>query len=160
MIGLRAVELADGDALHAIFTEPGVRQYLFDDELLTRAETEQHVRAAIAQAAWVILQDGEIIGLTSLRPTGDDSELMIVIGERHWGSGVAFAAAQAAMRHGFEVLKLRRILAAVDLPNERSHRLIERLGFLPMGEVDGPRYRARTYIAVNAAASSTSSTRS
>ena len=78
---------------------------------------------------------------------------MIVIGERHWGGGVAFAAAQAAMRHGFEVLKLPRILAAVDLPNERSHRLMARLGFMPMGEVDGPRYRARTYVAVNTAAS-------
>jgi RimJ/RimL family protein N-acetyltransferase len=151
MITLRAVELADGDALHAIFTEPGVRQYLFDDALLTRAETEQHVEASIAHGAWVILREREVIGLTSLRPTGDDRELMIVIGERNWGRGVAFAAAQAAMRHGFEVLKLPRILAAVDLPNERSHRLMQRLGFLPMGEVDGPKYRARTYVAIRAA---------
>lgn len=151
MITLRAVELADGDALHAIFTEPGVRQYLFDDELLTRAETQRHLEAACAHGAWAILQDDEVIGLTSLRPTGEGRELMIVVGERHWGAGVAFAAAQAAMRHGFEVLKLRRILAAVDLPNERSHRLMQRLGFLPMGEVDGPKYRARTYVAVNTA---------
>ena len=158
MITLRAVELCDGDALHAIFTEPGVRQYLFDDVLLTRAETQQHVEAAVAHGAWVIVQDGTIIGLTSLRPSGDDRELMIVIGERHWGRGVAFAAAQAAMRHGFDVLKLPRILAAVDLPNERSHRLMQRLGFMAMGCLDGPKYRARTYVAVNAGASSTSST--
>ena len=38
------------------------------------------------------------------------------------------------MRHGFEVLKLDRILAGVDLPNERSHRLMARLGFTPTGE--------------------------
>jgi RimJ/RimL family protein N-acetyltransferase len=159
MITLRVVELSDGDALHAIFTEPGVRQYLFDDVLLTRAETNRHVEAAVSHGAWVILQDGAVIGLTSLRPTGDDRELMIVVGGRHWGRGAAFAAAQAAMRHGFEVLKLPRILAAVDLPNERSHRLMQRLGFVPMGEVDGPKYRARTYMAVNAGASSTRSTR-
>lgn len=131
--------------------EPGVRQYLFDDELLTRAETQRHVEAACEHGAWVVLQDGKVIGLTSLRPTGEGRELMIAIGERHWGSGVAFAAAQAAMQHGFELLKLRRILAAVDLPNERSHLLMIRLGFLPMGEVDGPKYRARTYVAVNTA---------
>jgi RimJ/RimL family protein N-acetyltransferase len=159
MITLRAVELADGDALHAIFTEASVRRYLFDDVLLTRAETQRHVETAVAHGAWAILQDGAIIGLTSLRPAGEDRELMIVIGERHWGRGVAFAAAQAAMRHGFEVLKLPRILAAVDLPNERSHRLMQRLGFVRMGCIDGPKYRARTYMAVNAAASSTSSTR-
>jgi len=151
MIALRAVELADGDALHAIFTEPGVRQYLFDGQRLTRTETERHVEASIADGAWAILNGSEIIGLTSLRPTGEDRELMIVIGERHWGRSVAFAAAQAAMRHGFEVLKLPRILAAVDLPNERSHRLMHRLGFMPMAEVDGPEHRARTYVAVSAA---------
>ena len=70
---------------------------------------------------------------------------MIAISERCWGRGVAFAAARAAMRHGFEVLKLDRILAGVDLPNERSHRLMARLGFAPTGETDGPKYRARTY---------------
>ena len=52
MITLRAVELADGDALHAIFTEPGVRLYLFDDELLTRAETQRHVEASMH--AWCL----------------------------------------------------------------------------------------------------------
>jgi len=63
MIALRAVEDADGDALHAIFTEPGVRRYLFDDRLLTRAETQQHVEAACAHAAWVILSEGAVAGL-------------------------------------------------------------------------------------------------
>jgi RimJ/RimL family protein N-acetyltransferase len=90
MITLRAVEQADGDALHAIFTEPGVRRYLFDDILLTRAETHRHVEAACRHGAWVVLRDGEIIGLTSLRATGDGRELMIAIGERHWGGGIAF----------------------------------------------------------------------
>jgi hypothetical protein len=31
VIALRAVESAGGDALHTIFTEPGVRRFLFDD---------------------------------------------------------------------------------------------------------------------------------
>lgn len=153
MISLRAATLADGDALHAIFTEPGVRQYLFDDVLLTRAESERHVEASISHGAWVILHDGEIIGLTSLRPTAEGRELIIMIGERHWGRGIAFEAARTAMRHGFEVLKLPRILAAVDLPNERSHRLMERLGFAPVDETDGPGHRLRSYVALNAAAS-------
>ena len=142
---LRPVELGDGDALHAVFTEPGVRQYLFDDILLTREETQKHVEAACDHGAWVICLDGVIIGLTSLRPVNGDRELMIAVSERCWGRGVAFQAARAAMSHGFDVLKLDRILAGVDLPNERSHRLMARLGFTPTGETDGPKYRARTY---------------
>lgn len=142
---LRPVELGDGDALHAVFTEPGVRQYLFDDILLTREDTRKHVEAVCDHGAWVICLDGVIVGLTALRPVGGDRELMIAVSERCWGRGVAFEAARAAMRHGFEVLKLDRILAAVDLPNERSHRLMARLGFVANGETEGPKYRARTY---------------
>ena len=142
---LRPVELGDGDELHAIFTEPGVLQYLFDDIPLTREQTQKHVEAARDHGAWVICLDGMIVGLTSLRPVGVDRELMIAISERCWGRGVAFEAARAAMRHGFEVLKLDRIVAGVDLPNQRSHRLMARLGFTPTGETDGAKYRARTY---------------
>ena len=155
---LRPIARSDADALHALFTETGVRQYLFDDVVLTREETQRHVEAALTHDAWAVELHGPIVGFTSLRPVGDGRELMIAISERCWGRGVAFEAARAAMRHGFEVLKLERILAGVDLPNERSHRLMMRLGFTPTGETDGPKYRARTY-EVSAAAWSTSSRR-
>lgn len=148
MIDLCAVESADGDALHAIFTEPGVRRFLFDDLEVTRAQTQGHVEAASAQGAWTIRRDREIVGLVALRPVGADRELVIAVSERHWGSGAALHAARRAMRHGFEILGLRRILATVDLPNERSHRLIGRLGFAPTGEGQGPRYRFRRYEAL------------
>jgi RimJ/RimL family protein N-acetyltransferase len=144
-VALRTVELGDGDALHAVFTEPGVRQYLFDDILLTREATQKHVVAARDHGAWVICLDGAVVGLVSLRPVAVDRELIIAVSERCWGRGMAFAAAEAVLRHGFDVMKLRRILAGVDLPNERSHRLMTRLGFVPMGETDGPKYRARIY---------------
>ena len=144
-LALRPVELGDGDALHALFTEPGVRQYLFDDILLTREDTQKHVEAALTHDAWIVELDGLVVGFTSLRPVGNDRELVIVVSERCWGRGVAFQAARAAMNHGFDVLKLDRILAGVDLPNDRSHRLMARLGFAPTGETDGPKYRARSY---------------
>jgi RimJ/RimL family protein N-acetyltransferase len=142
---LRPVEPSDVEALHALFTEPGVRQYLFDDIVLTRAETQKHVEAAREHGAWTVWRDSMIVGLVSLRPVGADRELMIALSERCWGRGLALEAAQAAMHHGFEVLKLDRILATVDLPNERSHRLMARLGFVPCGEAAGPKYRARIY---------------
>jgi len=40
------------------------------------------------------------------------------------------------------------VVASVDLPNERSHRLMARLGFAPCGESDGPKYRVRNYEAL------------
>lgn len=148
MIALRAVESADGDALHAIFIEPGVRRFLFDDVELTRSETKEHVDAACAQGAWTIRHDGEIVGLVALRPVGADRELVVAVSERCWGGGGAFQAAQHAMRYGFEVLGLGRILATVDLPNDRSHRLMARLGFRPTDEGEGSKYRFRSYEAL------------
>ena len=145
MIVLRAIGSADGDALHAVFTEPGVRQFLFDDVVLTRAETQAHVEVARDHGGWAILCDGDVVGLVVLRPTGTDRELVIALSPRHWGRDIAGEAARRAMRHGFEVLKLDRLVAAVDLPNERSHRLMSRLGFTATGERPGPKYRLRTY---------------
>jgi RimJ/RimL family protein N-acetyltransferase len=148
VIELRAVEAGDGDALHGIFTEPGVRRFLFDDVLLTREATQRHVEAAVSHGAWVVCYGGKIVGLVSLRPTDIGRELMIMLSERCWGRGLAFEAAQAAMRYGFDVLSLDRILASVDLPNERSHRLMLRLGFRACGDSEGPKYRLRNYEAL------------
>ena len=60
---LRPLEPSDADALHVVFTEPGVRQYLFDDILLTREETQKHVEAALTHDAWVVELDGLVVGL-------------------------------------------------------------------------------------------------
>ena len=145
---LRAVTVADGDALHAIFTQPGVRKFLFDDILLTREQTQAHVEAATTHDAWAICEDDQVVGFVSLRPTGEDVELMVAIGEQCWGRGLAYEASAVALRHGFAVRSRKRILAAVDLPNERSHKLVIRLGFTPIGESDGPKYRLRHYEAL------------
>jgi [ribosomal protein S5]-alanine N-acetyltransferase len=149
MIELRVVESSDGEALHMIFTEPGVRRFLFDDQVLTREQSQRHVDAAADHDAWVICENGEVIGFVSLRPKDDTRELVIAVSERHWGRGVALEAAQVAMRHGFDALRLERILAIVDLPNERSHWLMAQLGFVSTGEGQGPAYRFRRYEALS-----------
>ena len=148
MITLRALRATDCDALHAVFTETGVRRFLFDDSVLTRDQTQHHLDAAIGHGGWAICDGDRIVGFVSLRPKDGTRELMVAVSEQYWGHGVAFEAARAAMRHGFETLKLARILAAVDLPNERSHRLMLRLGFSPRGESEGPKHRLRTYEAL------------
>ena len=40
---------------------------------------------------------------------------------------------------------LARLAGVADLPNARSQRLLERLGFRLVAETDGPRYRLRHY---------------
>ena len=47
----------------------------------------------------------------------------------HWGKGIAFESASAVMSHGRSALGLRRIIAILSQDNERSRRLLGRLGF-------------------------------
>lgn len=145
---LRPVRSADGDALHEIFTQPGVRRFLFDDILLTREQTQSHVEAATGHDAWVICEGETVVGFVSLRPSGEDVELMVAIAEETWGRGLAFEASTAALRHGFEIRQRDRIIASVDLPNERSHKLMKRLGFTSTGDGDGRANRLRHYEAL------------
>lgn len=145
---LRAVESNDGDALHAIFCEPGVTEFLFDGTAPSPADTQVHVEAALTHPAWTIVVEGEVAGLVSLRPAGDaDHELIVVIASCQWGKGLALQASREAMRYGFETLKLPRILATIDKPNTRSRRLMARLGFHLTGEGPGPKFRQCFYVA-------------
>ncbi len=45
-----------------------------------------------------------------------------------WGRGYATEGAREALRYGFEVLDLPEIVAMATIGNERSHRVMERLG--------------------------------
>lgn len=63
-----------------------------------------------------------------------EPELLFGLRETDWGRGLAGEAASAVFRHGFVQLHLPAIGAATDLPNDRSIRLLARLGFRPLGE--------------------------
>jgi RimJ/RimL family protein N-acetyltransferase len=62
------------------------------------------------------------------------------------GRGYASEAIRALMAHAADGLGLRRLAAAVDVPNAASIRLVERLGFRPVAETPGPRYRLRHFV--------------
>lgn len=51
----------------------------------------------------------------------------------YWGQGLMREALTAVLRHGFQVMELHRIQAMVDPRNNRSQRLLERLGFTREG---------------------------
>ncbi len=53
----------------------------------------------------------------------------------HWGQGYATATARTLVEFGFGELGLHRITAAVGPENQRSARVLERLGFRPEGRL-------------------------
>jgi [ribosomal protein S5]-alanine N-acetyltransferase len=57
----------------------------------------------------------------------------IALARAHWGKGIAATAGALMLEHAFVTLKLTRIVAEVHASNERSLRLMARLGFVHEG---------------------------
>jgi RimJ/RimL family protein N-acetyltransferase len=136
---LRPCEPADLDALHALFTDPDVRRFLWDDRVIARGETAGVIEASVASFAsrgfgqWLAFPragDGALVAFSGLRvvPGGTDVELLYALAPARWGQGLASEAARAVLRHGFAALGLSRILARTDAPNAASIRVMQRLG--------------------------------
>jgi len=72
-------------------------------------------------------------GLYLLEGRGPEVELGYSFGTRWWGQGYAVEAARAALDEAFGPLGLERVLAITRPENQRSQRVLERLGFTPAG---------------------------
>jgi ribosomal-protein-alanine N-acetyltransferase len=148
--------LEDIDALHHIWTDPDVRRYLWDDEIISRETAEEVVRGSIASfqeqrfGFWTLrsLEDeATIIGFCGLRffDTPPEIEILYGVTPAQWGKGLATEAARAVLRYGFEELQLAKIWGGADAPNAASLRVLEKLGMsyektVPMPLGDGPYY--------------------
>lgn len=69
------------------------------------------------------------------------------LGRRFWGRGYATEAGRAALRYGFVEVGLDEIVSFTVPQNERSRRVMERVGLMrdPAGDFDHPRVDARNY---------------
>ena len=75
--------------------------------------------------------DGASLGMCGLvkRDTLPDPDLGFAFLERHRGAGYAEEAARATLDHASRGLGLKRLAAIATPDNERSARLLEKLGF-------------------------------
>ena len=155
---------ADLDALWALWTDPDVRRFLFDDVAVTRelaAATLADTRAAADRGLglWVVrARDGgpAPVGCAGLLPVTTAAEFeprlaglvepLVALHPSCWGRGYAAEALAALVRHAFDTLGLDRLAAVADVPNAASDRMLRRAGFRALGECDGPRHRLRTYL--------------
>ena len=98
---------------------------------------------------WAVerLADGAVLGFTGLSRPSFDSHFTpaVEVGWRlardAWGHGYATEAARAALAFGFEALDLEEIVSFTVPANDRSRRVMERLGMSrdPEDDFDHPR---------------------
>lgn len=129
---------ADVTFLHALWADPDVRRFLWDDRVIARDEAAAVVAASIASfrdhgfGTWLMSLRPQLVpvGFCGLRHFGeppDDVEILYGLLPAYWHLGLATEAASAVLRCGF-ARGLRRIFAGTDPPNVASQRVIARLG--------------------------------
>ncbi|MGE4221717.1 MAG: GNAT family N-acetyltransferase [Vicinamibacterales bacterium] len=165
---LRPLGPGDLEAVHALWTDPDVRRYLWDDEVVTRERALDALTDSDAGFAsrgyglWGIAvgADDTLAGFCGARPSETGApELLYGLRRRWWGRGLATECAEAVLQHLFERVECAEVVALTDPPNTASVRVMERLGmtFERRGDVHGLdtlfyRLRADTWRARRASA--------
>ena len=82
--------------------------------------------------AAILKETGELIGMAGLKFLDDlqEVDLGYRLLPKYWGLGLATEAARSCVDHGFDTLRLPRILGLVDPENIRSVRVLQKLGFV------------------------------
>ena len=91
-------------------------------------------------------ETGELVGDCTLFYSDDHDAWEVGYGLRRdrWGRGYATEAVLGCLRHGFEELGLKRIVADVDANNAGSIHVLEKCGFVRDGGTDAhPVYSVR-----------------
>ena len=120
---------------------------IYGDEPTMRAMggpwTRDRVQAFIAMmlerqnndesALWpaILKMDATLVGVCGLIPLERTGEIEIGwhFARRVWGQNLAYEAAVAVLKYGFEQMKLERIVCVINPENRRSIALANRLGF-------------------------------
>jgi RimJ/RimL family protein N-acetyltransferase len=164
---LRPLQAGDEEFLAALDSDPAVMQYIHSGPLTP----EQAQRWAVSQIEmaphrwhlhkWMVelIDQQERIGWVELSKfrgqfdpgdeyLGDDINIGYEFAPAYWNQGFAAEAIGPVLAYAFEVLEAPRVVAYARPANQRSTRLLEKLGFQPgarQGYRDEGRHPCRLY---------------
>lgn len=141
---LRPLTLADTDFVFQHFSDLAVTQYLMDEPPVTEYDQAQAIVQFYQDPAgknhnrWVLIRkaDQQLIGTCGYHKWEKRycrAEIGYDLAPAAWGQGYMTEALRIVIQHGFARMGLNRIEALVYVANERSLRLLQRLGFKPEG---------------------------
>ncbi|GAB2594487.1 N-acetyltransferase [Paractinoplanes abujensis] len=130
----------DLDALAAMNADPEVMRFILDGAVRDREQTAEGLQRMMRSwqqnrfGLFAVEKDGTLIGWAGLAIPDFLPEILpaVEIGWRldrpYWGHGYATEAAREALRFGFDEAGLDRIVSIRHVENERSRRVMEKLG--------------------------------
>ena len=137
-------EIEDLEPFCAMEADPEVRRFV-GGQPRTRRAAEDKFRTVYLPAvpnrmglwATVFKPEDRYIGYCGMYPHFDGSRaipgegvLAFYLARAYWGQGLATEAGRAFIALGFGELHLSRIVASVEVGNDASIRVLEKLGFL------------------------------
>lgn len=127
---LRSFQKSDGEGLYAYLSDPEVVKFEpYEPYTREMAEQEAARRAEDPNFWAVCLPDGALLGNVYFAAGEFDTwELGYVFNRKYWGRGYAAEAALALLDLGFTEWGMHRATAMCNPENERSWRLLERIG--------------------------------
>jgi ribosomal-protein-alanine N-acetyltransferase len=133
---LRPLRAADRNDLHHLFTDPDVRRYLWDDQVLPIEQTWAVVSESLRRfgtdgsGLWAVSRSGRspVAGFGGYWPFPAGLEILFGLAPVHWGRGLATELVRTLLRYGFEELGLDRVDGSSDAPNVASLRVMQKAG--------------------------------
>ena len=143
---LREITWNDLESIHNLHSIPEVDEYNTLGIPKNMAETRELIRPDIeakrkdpqSRYTWrIILQNsGEFIGLAGMILSNDKfklGEIYYKLLPEYWGKGYATEVAKNLILAGFEKFQLHKVEAGVATDNERSIRVLEKVGMTREG---------------------------
>jgi [ribosomal protein S5]-alanine N-acetyltransferase len=140
---LRPVRPQDHAVLHALFSQLGVRRFVFDDEIISSEQTTEIIRTSgdlfrtQQFGLWLAERRGDssgaadFVGFGGLWYFRDPPELELLYGvaDAELKQGYGREIARAVVDYGFTRLQMAEVRASTDAAHADSRRLLEVLGF-------------------------------
>lgn len=137
---LRSLENSDAEFIFKHFSDPAVTQHLLDSPPMSRRSEARDLitfyksRERHDPNRWGVVtrSDNSVIGTCGFHnwaPRHHRAEIGYDLSPHAWGHGYMAEALRAVLAHGFKDMNLNRIEAFVFGENEKSIRLLDKLGF-------------------------------
>ena len=130
-----------------LLSDPAIYQYLdytapvsveYLRGIYQRWEARRSPDASEAWLNWVVrLRDQPLAGYVQATVASNRSaHVAYILASKYWGCGYARLSVEAMLEHLASAYAVDRYLATVEVGNQRSIRLLERLGFYPVAQHD------------------------
>jgi ribosomal-protein-alanine N-acetyltransferase len=153
---LRRLEVEDAEFILRLVNEPSFIRFIGDKGVRNLDDARQYIlngpvdsyqRNGFGLYLVELKETGVPIGMSGLvkRPALDDADIGFAFLPEYWSKGYAVESAAAVLVHARDVLRLGRILAITSPDNERSAKLLGKIGLkfermIKLSE-DGPEIR-------------------